>query len=343
MNIEDFSFNLPKELIAQFPLPERSASRLLHLHTTTGKIQHKNFKDLLDCISQNDLVVFNNTKVIPARILGTKQTGGKVEILVERILDDQTFLAQMRSSKKLKPGSEITVDASQNIGFIVKEKQGCFHVLQTRNNASVIKILEEIGQLPLPPYIEHQPSPTDYERYQTIFAKHQGAVAAPTAGLHFDQMMFDELAKRKIATTFITLHVGAGTFQPLRVTKIEEHQMHREHFVISEETANKINQTKKNGGKIFAVGTTTVRALESAAQQHQVIPFAGETNIFIYPGFKFQITDALLTNFHLPKSSLLLLVSAFASKENILRAYQEAIDRCYRFFSYGDAMLITQT
>lgn len=347
MNLSDFDFSLPQELIAQFPLPQRSASRLLHLNATTGAITHTNFSKLLDFLRPNDLLVFNNTKVIPARLLAQKDTGGKIEILVERIIDPQNILAQIRASKPPKNGSQLIITTEQttltNLTFTVIAKTDCFYQLALNNTISIFEVLEQYGQLPLPPYITHKPSKLDQERYQTVYAAIQGAVAAPTAGLHFDFELFTALQQHKIATTFITLHVGAGTFQPVREEDITQHKMHYEYFSISATTANLINTTKQRGGRIIAVGTTTVRALESASQHGLVQPIATDTNIFIYPGYQFHIIDALITNFHLPKSSLLMLVSAFAGHANIMRAYNEAIQLKYRFFSYGDAMLITKT
>lgn len=344
MNLQDFDFELPPELIAQFPLPQRSASRLLHLDSTNESINHYQFGELPTLLLPNDLLVFNDTKVIPARLFGQKTTGGKVEILIERILENNFVRAQIRASKTPQIGSEIILLAGNQESdcvFKVINKESCFYLLELLQTEPIEKILGQFGQIPLPPYIQHTPTADDQQRYQTIFAKNQGAVAAPTAGLHFDTQIFAALANKNIATAYLTLHVGAGTFQPVRVENILEHQMHSEYFTIGKDVVAKINAAKKNGGRVIAVGTTTVRALESAAQQQQFQESCGDTSIFIYPGYTFKIVDALITNFHLPKSTLLMLVSAFAGRENILRAYQEAIKMQYRFFSYGDAMFIT--
>lgn len=346
MNINDFDFYLPVELIAQVPLPKRSNSRLLCLNKQTGIILHKQFHELPDLLLPNDLLIFNNTKVIPARMYGKKATGGKVEILIERILDNKTAFAKIKSSKKIDNGTDLLFENAIKIKVI--EKPNELYKVHLHHEKSFLEILNQYGHVPLPPYIKRQDDINDKERYQTIFAKHEGAIAAPTASLHFDEDLIDQIKQKNINSAFITLHVGAGTFAPVRVTNILEHKMHSEFIEISQETCDKIMQTKKIGGRIIAVGTTSVRCLETAAQkslladktQFHLKPFSGETDIFIYPGYKFLSVDAMITNFHLPKSTLLMLVSAFAGRENILHAYKEAIKLKYRFFSYGDAMFI---
>ena len=333
MNLSDFDFELPRELIAQFPKEQRSASRLLVLDKCSGKIIHKKFTDLLDFITPNDLVVFNDTKVIPARLFGQKSTGGKVEILIERILDKQHVLAHIKASKTPKIDSEIII-ADYHAQVI--ERQDDLFKLKFIDTDNVLEVIEAIGHIPLPPYITRSDEVLDKERYQTVYAKNKGAVAAPTAGLHFDEKLLEQIPNK----AFITLHVGAGTFQPIRVTDILQHKMHSEYIEVSQEVCDKINATKEQGGKVIAVGTTCVRSLETVAQRGKIQAFYGETDIFIYPDFEFQCVDVMITNFHLPKSTLMLLVSAFAGYDNIMAAYQQAIDKRYRFFSYGDAMLI---
>lgn len=338
MSLDAFDFNLPSELIAQFPLASRSASRLLHLDKTSGDIVHSNFKELPDLITAKDLLVFNDTKVIPARLFAIKPTGGKVEILVERVSENNKILAQIKTSKALKNGAILLLD-TENF-FEVIGRQDNFFILLLNSKSTITEILAKFGQIPLPPYIEHQPTESDKDRYQTIYAKYDGAVAAPTAGLHFDQELMLALAQKNIQTAFLTLHVGAGTFQPIRTQNFAEHKMHKEHINVSEAICQQVITTKKNGGRIIAVGTTSARALESASLTGEIKPYNGDTDIFIYPGYKFNCVDALITNFHLPKTSLLLIISALAGKNNIMHAYQEAIQQKYRFFSYGDSMVI---
>lgn len=338
MRLADFDFSLPPELIAQFPLPKRSDSRLLYLNKENGSIVHHGFKDLPDLITPGDLLVFNNTKVIPARLFATKPTGGKAEILVERTLENNKLLAQIKTSKPLKIGAKLVL-ADNNWCEVIGRQDDFFElVLYAPHPLNII--LEQLGQIPLPPYIEHKPTTADNNRYQTIYAKHNGAVAAPTAGLHFDEELMQTLANKEIQTAFLTLHVGAGTFQPIRTEKIEEHKIHKEYIDVPEAICKQIVNTKKNGGRIIAVGTTSARALETACATGTIKPYRGDTNIFIYPGYKFCCIDGLITNFHLPKTSLLLLVCALAGHKNIMQAYQEAMHQRYRFFSYGDGMLI---
>lgn len=341
MKLADFDFDLPHELIAQHPLTERSASRLMSINRNTGSIVHDQFKNLTNYLRPGDLLIFNDTKVIAARLFAVKETSGKVEILVERILGNKKILAQVRASKTPKVGSKLFIDDEKSAVVLeVAARQGEFFELNLIAGFDVYSVLEKYGKIPLPPYIDRSATLDDQDRYQTIFAKFQGAVAAPTAGLHFDQPLLDQIASMGVKTAFVTLHIGAGTFQPVRVKEIEQHQMHTEYATISTETCEQINKTKAAGGRVIAVGTTSVRVLETAARFGEVKPFMGDTAIFIYPGYKFRCIDALITNFHLPQSTLLMLVCAFAGREQILAAYQTAVRLQYRFFSYGDAMFI---
>ena len=346
MRISDFSFDLPENLIAQHPAKQRSGSRLLCLNSSSGEIQHSKFSKILDYLNSGDLLIFNDTKVIPARFFGEKETGGKVELLLERLLSDNRLLMQVKSSKPLRSGMLLkiyrkdTEIIEDSLGAQVVERSGPFYILQFDTSLKLKEQLFIHGYVPLPPYIKRQNDSQDMDRYQTVYAENDGAVAAPTAGLHFDETLLTDLNRRGIDTDFLTLHVGAGTFQPIRVDSVEEHSMHTERFIISERVCEKVHKCKKAGGRVVAVGTTTVRALESAANKGKLSSSDSETDIFIYPGFNFQIVDALITNFHLPESSLLMLVSAFCTKNMILDAYNEAIRNKYRFFSYGDAMFI---
>ena len=346
MRISDFSFDLPENLIAQYPTEQRSGSRLLCLNSSSGKIQHNKFSDVLSYLNSGDLLIFNDTKVIPARFFGEKETGGKVELLLERLLSDNRLLVQVKSSKPLRSEMRLriyrknTEVIEDSLEAIVVERSDQFYILQFDKSLQLKGQLFAHGYIPLPPYIKRVNESQDFDRYQTIYAQNDGAVAAPTAGLHFDENLFADLKLKGIDTDFLTLHVGAGTFQPIRVDKVEEHAMHTERFVISERVCEKVHKCKKAGGRVVAVGTTSVRALESAANKGKLSSADSETDIFIYPGFDFQIVDALITNFHLPESSLLMLVSAFCSKNMILDAYNEAVQNKYRFFSYGDAMFI---
>ena len=338
--VEDFNFDLPPELIAQFPAPERGASRLL-MPDAEG-MRDLGFRNLPELLQPGDLLVFNETRVVKARLFGEKASGGKIELLVERVLGEKTALAHIRASKSPKPGSTISVSGAI---AAVREKHDALYLIEFETEP-VFALMERAGALPLPPYIEHAATATDEARYQTVYAKTPGAVAAPTAGLHFDQALLDALAGQGVGTAFLTLHVGAGTFQPVRVDNIAEHVMHSEWYDIPEETATHIGQTREAGRRVIAVGTTSLRALESAALRAapgQVVPAgAADTAIFITPGFEFKVVDALVTNFHLPKSTLMMLVSAFAGHELMRRAYAHAIAQRYRFFSYGDAMLLTR-
>jgi len=340
MNLSDFDYHLPQELVAQYPLNGRSQSRLF-CYFRNGKVEHRQFNTLTEYLSAGDLLVFNNTRVIPARLLGSKPTGGKVEVLVERIIDAQHFLAHIRTSKPLKAGSQFFVSHSAHAIEVISRQDDLFLCQWAASSDShIMELLEQFGRIPLPPYIERSVEQADAERYQTIYAQTPGAVAAPTAGLHFDEELLKRLSEKGINQGFLTLHVGAGTFQPVRAENINEHKMHSEYLEVNQTLCDQIAITKKQGGKVVAVGTTVVRALETAALSGKLAPYAGETDIFISPGFSFKVIDSLITNFHWPKSSLLMLVSALIGREKLLSLYQQAIEARYRFFSYGDAMLI---
>ncbi|MCX4187139.1 tRNA preQ1(34) S-adenosylmethionine ribosyltransferase-isomerase QueA [Methylophaga sp. OBS4] len=340
MKTSDFQFDLPEELIAQYPSVERSASRLLALDGNTGNVDDLQFTDLPKLLKPDDLLVFNNTKVMPARLLGHKDSGGKIEVLVERVLDHQRVLAHVRSSKSPTAGKKLLLE--QNLQVVVLGRYDALFELKFLHVDSVMDALEQYGRLPLPPYIERDVDKADLERYQTVYARNPGAVAAPTAGLHFDEKMLQKLDEMGIETAQLTLHVGAGTFQPVRVEDITSHQMHSEVIEVPLSVCEQVAAARARGGRVIAVGTTSVRALESASRSGKIQPFEGETDIFIYPGYQFKTVDAMVTNFHLSESTLLMLVSAFAGREHIMNAYQHAIARRYRFFSYGDAMFITR-
>lgn len=345
MLVSDFQFDLPDELIARYPMPERSASRLLMLDGNTGETRQGQFRDILDLLQPGDLLVFNNTRVIPARMFGQKASGGKLEILVERILDDHSVLAHVRASKAPKPGTQILLDKGYSAEMVARHD--ALFELHFAGDLPVLDILNQIGHMPLPPYIDRPDENSDKERYQTVYNERPGAVAAPTAGLHFDEPLLAALREKGVDFAYVTLHVGAGTFQPVRVERLEDHQMHSEYAEVPADVVEKINATRERGGRIVAVGTTSVRSLETAAQASlkagkPLSPFFGDTSIFIYPGYQYQLVDTLITNFHLPGSTLIMLVSAFAGYENVMRAYQEAVTSGYRFFSYGDAMFITR-
>lgn len=339
MNVSDFHFDLPDELIARYPLKERSASRLLSLDGLSGTVSHRQFSDLPGLLQPGDLLVFNNTRVIPARLFAKKETGGQVEVLVERLLGEHELLAHVRASKALKPGQRIILE--DGTSMVMKQREDALFHLVCDSSEPLLELLERIGHMPLPPYVDRPDESTDRERYQTVYAKEAGAVAAPTAGLHFDDRIFKELKARGIESTFVTLHVGAGTFQPVRVDRIENHVMHSEVAQVSQATVDAVDAARARGGRVVAVGTTSVRSLESASRGGVLKPFRGETDIFIYPGYRFQTVDAMVTNFHLPESTLIMLVSAFAGYQNVMAAYREAVAERYRFFSYGDAMFIT--
>lgn len=338
MKTSDFDFELPPELIAQLPAPERGQSRLLHLDGVSGVLEDRQFGDLPQFLKAGDLLVFNDTRVIKARLFGVKDSGGKLEVLVERVLDEHHVLAHIRASHAPKPGSGLLLAGA--IAATVVERQGELYRLHFAGEVSVLDLLEQYGSLPLPPYITHAPDQFDETRYQTVYAREPGAVAAPTAGLHFDPAMLARLENLGVKSAYVTLHVGAGTFQPVRVEEIAEHQMHSEWYTVSPQTVELIRETRAAGGRVISVGTTSLRALESAAAGGELVAGCGETNIFIFPGYRFKVVERLLTNFHLPKSTLLMLVSAFGGMDNIRRAYRHAVAQRYRFFSYGDAMLI---
>ena len=338
MKKSDFHFDLPSELIAQAPLAERSASRLLVVDATGDTLEDRRFSDLVELLAPGDLLVFNDTRVLPARLYGRKDTGGAVEILIERITGAHEARVQLGVSKKPKAGGRILFD-DDSVATVLG-RDGEFFVLRFEAAEPLEKMLLRLGRMPLPPYIERAADAADDERYQTVYARESGAVAAPTAGLHFDEPLLDALAARGVHFGYVTLHVGAGTFQPVRAERIEDHVMHREWLNVGAELVEKIRKTRADGGRVVAVGTTVVRALESATRDGVLQPFAGETQIFIFPGYRITSVDALVTNFHLPESTLLMLVSAFAGREMMLAAYQHAVDQRYRFFSYGDAMLI---
>ena len=338
MQRSDFHFELPQELIADRPLAQRRASRLLCLDGATGAMHDGLFTDILDLLQPGDLLVLNDTKVIPARLLGRKETGGKVEVLIERLLDRHRALAHVRASKSPKPGSRLLLEEA--IEVRVEGRDGDFTVPDFGVRQPLLELLEQYGRIPLPPYIRRADEALDRERYQTVFARRPGAVAAPTAGLHFDQELLAALRDKGVGQAFATLHVGAGTFQPVRVERLEEHRMHREFVDVSPELCRQIEATRAAGGRVVAVGTTVVRALETAGRYGRLAPFRGETDIFIRPGYRFQVVDALITNFHLPESTLIMLVSAFAGHAHTMAAYRHAVAERYRFFSYGDAMFI---
>lgn len=346
MEVAKFHFDLPKELIASQPLAERSASRLLQVNGASGEIVHGQFADVVSLINPEDLLVFNNTRVIPARLFGQKESGGKIEVLVERVLDERNVLAHMRSNRSPKPGARILLEDKQWIEVTGREG-ALFKIRFDDQGQTVFDALEELGHMPLPPYMEREDQLEDRERYQTVYAEKPGAVAAPTAGLHFDDKILAQLQAKGVEFGYVTLHVGAGTFQPVKVDDVKDHVMHSEYIEVTGELCDQVKACKARGGRVIAVGTTSVRSLESACWKSQlpdseIAPYFGETDIFIYPGFEWNLVDAMVTNFHLPESTLIMLVSAFSGYENIMAAYQQAIDNKYRFFSYGDAMFISR-
>ncbi|MEM8499141.1 MAG: tRNA preQ1(34) S-adenosylmethionine ribosyltransferase-isomerase QueA [Pseudomonadota bacterium] len=344
MRRQDFHFDLPLELIAHYPSEQRTDCRLLHLDGRSGAVSHAQFAAVKHLLEDGDLLVFNNTKVIPARLHGQKPTGGKLEILLERVLGDGLLLAQVGSSKPIKPGAELRIIARESHEYVgslfMVERRGDFFILRLDEGLGFDDLFARAGHMPLPPYIKREDEQLDIERYQTVFASQSGAVAAPTAGLHFDEALIEDLIAAGIDTTFVTLHVGAATFQPIRVDDVEEHQMHSEYVDVNSECCEKVQATWRRGGRVVAVGSTSVRALESASQTGQLKPFCSDSALFIYPGYEFRCVDAMITNFHLSESSLLMMVSAFAGREHVLSAYQQAVAERYRFFSYGDAMFI---
>lgn len=355
MLVSDFYFDLPDELIARYPKAQRTASRLLQLNGENSEIFHRTFSDILDLINEGDLLVFNNTRVIPARMFGRKVSGGKVEVLVERVLTETRFLAHVRSSKAPKEGAQLIL-GEDKLGTgngvkatMISRHDALFELEINEKSTALLDILQQIGHMPLPPYIDRPDEEADKERYQTVYNKIPGAVAAPTAGLHFDDELLAKLKAKGVNFAFVTLHVGAGTFQPVRVEKIEDHHMHAEYVEVPQDAVEAIVATKAQGKRVIAVGTTSVRSIESAALEAEkqggsqlLAPYFSDTSIFIYPGKKFRVVDCLLTNFHLPESTLIMLVSAFAGYENTMNAYKSAVENQYRFFSYGDAMFITK-
>jgi S-adenosylmethionine:tRNA ribosyltransferase-isomerase len=338
VRLSDFDYELPPELIAQHPAAERAASRLLHLDGRTGAIADLAFRDIVGLLAPADVLVVNDTRVIKARLAGRKDTGGEVEVLVERVLDHERVLAQVRASKPPKPGRKILLDDA--VQAEVLGRHGEFYELAFRGSGPVLDVLSRHGATPLPPYITHRPDPEDDARYQTVYARVPGAVAAPTAGLHFDEALLAALRAKGVTIASVTLHVGAGTFQPVRADDVSKHVMHAEWYSLPAQTVDAIARAKAGGGRVACVGTTTLRALESAAASGELAPGTAETCLFIVPGFRFRVVERLVTNFHLPRSTLLMLVSAFAGADSIRRAYRHAVDRRYRFFSYGDAMLL---
>lgn len=340
MQASDFDFQLPDELIARHPTEERTGSRLLHLEGSTGAITHCEFPDIESLIEPGDLLVFNNTRVIPARMFGQKDSGGKVEVLIERMTSDHTATAHVRSNKSPKPGTRLHMEGGIELDITGRDEN--LFVVKCLNTEPLVDLLEDHGHMPLPPYLEREDDDDDKERYQTVYAQRKGAVAAPTAGLHFDDTLLKRLNSNGVNTAFVTLHVGAGTFQPVKADDIKDHVMHAEWIDVPEPVVAQIQETKAAGKRVIAVGTTSVRSLESASQSGAIAPFTGDTSIFIYPGYRFKTVDAMLTNFHLPKSTLIMLVSAFAGKDHVLAAYDSAVENQYRFFSYGDAMFVTR-
>jgi S-adenosylmethionine:tRNA ribosyltransferase-isomerase len=336
MNKQDFYFDLPSQLIAQYPLAQRSDSRLFTYNRQTKDYGHHQFKDLADFLKPGDLLVMNDSKVIPARLYGHKATGGKVELLIERILSDFTFLAHVKASKALKLGACIDLERGNQLELLGQQED----LFLFKSHLNVWELVHTLGHIPLPPYITRHEQALDKERYQTIYAHWEGSVAAPTAGLHFDEAVFSNLGLKGVNTAHVTLHIGAGTFRPVRCDQIKDHKMHREHFMISSELCEAVATTKASGNRVIAVGTTALRSLESAAQNGLLVPCDQDTEIFIYPGYEFKICDGLITNFHLPESTLFMLVSAFIGHQEALLLYQEAINQGYRFFSYGDASLL---
>ncbi len=338
MKVSDFQFDLPEHLIAQHPLSQRSASRLLVLDRVSGDTQDRRFGDVPDLLEPDDLLVFNNTRVIPARLWAKKESGGQVEILIERLLDARTALAQLRVNRKPAEGSLLAVEGSARLKVLGRQEE--FWRLAVSEGCDWPQLLDEVGHMPLPPYIDRADEPLDRERYQTVYGKEPGAVAAPTAGLHFDQAILEQIAAIGVRQAFCTLHVGAGTFQPVRTESVTDHEMHAEWLRVDQQLVDAVSETRRRGGRVIAVGTTAVRSLETAASSGELRPYVGDSRLFIYPGYDFRVVDALITNFHLPGSTLIMLVSALAGRENVLAAYRQAVDLEYRFFSYGDAMFI---
>jgi S-adenosylmethionine:tRNA ribosyltransferase-isomerase len=343
MHINDFDYYLPEEQIAQHPADKRDASRLLVIDRKAGSLEHRHFYDILDYLDPGDCLVMNNSKVIPARLFGTKEiTGAKVEFLLIKRMNDDIWEAMVRPGKKLHVGDRVSFTNDGSLSAkIIEHGEGGTRIVRFEYEGDFHEILDRIGRIPLPPYIERESDDEDRERYQTVYCKEEGSVAAPTAGLHFTQELIEKARQKGVRIAYVTLHVGIGTFRPVKCEIIEEHTMHFEEYEIDEENAAIINETKKAGGRIISVGTTSTRTVESASSEDgTVLAGHGSTDIFIYPGYRFKVIDSLITNFHLPKSTLLMLVSALYNRENILEAYKEAVEQKYRFFSYGDAMII---
>ena len=336
MRRADFAYELPLELIAQHPPAERTASRLLYLNTATGAVEDKTFTQLLELLRPDDLLVLNDTRVIPARVIGTKPTGGQVEVLLERILEGRRILAHVHASKPLRHEVPIALPGGATATFIGRHDD----LFELELSADPLEYFREHGAMPLPPYIKRDAEAEDVRRYQTVYAREPGAVAAPTAGLHFDEGMLEQCRTMGVRIEHVTLHVGAGTFQPVRVDDLREHRMHAERVSVSAQVCEAVREARERGGRVVAVGTTVVRSLEAAAASGELAPFTGETRLFITPGFRFNVVDALLTNFHLPESTLLMLVCAFGGYQNVMNAYRHAVTQRYRFFSYGDAMFL---
>ncbi|GEK46158.1 tRNA preQ1(34) S-adenosylmethionine ribosyltransferase-isomerase QueA [Bisbaumannia pacifica] len=340
MQRADFHYELPEELIARYPSEQRSDCRLLCVDGNSGELAHRRFPDLLDLLQPGDLLVFNDTRVIPARLHGHKASGGKVEMLLERPLDAHRGLAHLRASKSPKPGTELHFEGG--IRAVVEGRREALFELRFLGETPMIELLERHGHMPLPPYITRDDELSDRDRYQTVYARRDGAVAAPTAGLHFDEPLLERLAAKGVESAFVTLHVGAGTFQPVRADDIREHQMHSEWVEVNEVVCEQVRAARAAGRRVIAVGTTSVRCLESASAGGEIAPLRGDTDIFIYPGYEWRCVDALITNFHLPESTLLMLVSSFAGYDSVMTAYREAVRKRYAFFSYGDAMFLTR-
>lgn len=340
MHVDDFDFQLPDQLIAKHPTADRTGSRLLSLTGETGNIEHLQFVDIEGLVEPGDLLVFNDTRVIPARIFGEKVSGGKVEVLIERMTGPQEAVAHVRANKSPKAGALLNMEGG--IQLEVTGRSDNLFAVRCINNEPLVDLLDAHGHMPLPPYIERADDAADRERYQTVYAEKKGAVAAPTAGLHFDDAILKRLSDKGVRSAFVTLHVGAGTFQPVKTDSIKDHVMHAEWIDVSPKVVEQIKATQQAGKRVIAVGTTSVRSLESASQNGAIEPYTGDTQIFIYPGYRFKTVDAMITNFHLPKSTLIMLVSAFAGRDHIMAAYRSAVENRYRFFSYGDAMFITK-
>ena len=340
MDVKDFNFDLPQELIAQDPLDDRASSRLLVLDKDTGAVTHRVFRDIVEYLRPGDCLVINDTKVIPARLMGVKaDTGAKIEVLLLKRRENDIWETLVKPGKKAKPGTELSFGDGLLTGTVVETVDDGNRLIQFHYEGIFEEILDQLGQMPLPPYITHQLK--DKNRYQTVYAKHEGSAAAPTAGLHFTNELLKEIGDMGVKIAHVTLHVGLGTFRPVKVENVLDHHMHSEFYMVEESEAEKINQTKRDGGRVICVGTTSCRTIESASDENGILKAgSGWTDIFIYPGYQFKILDCLITNFHLPESTLVMLVSALAGREHVLAAYEEAVKERYRFFSFGDAMFI---